>query len=28
MQSGKITTIDETKLLETFNEAVGQYYSL
>ena len=28
MQSGKITTLDETKLLETFNDAVNQYYSL
>ena len=28
MQSGKITTLDETKVLETFNDAVTQYYSL
>ena len=27
MQSGKVTTIDEENLLETFNNAVDDYYS-
>jgi len=28
MQSGKVTSIDEDKLLETFNDAVNDYYSI
>ena len=27
MKSGKVTTIDESKFLETFNNAVDDYYS-